>query len=114
MSSVSTSCTLKAGCLVYRVVEVDPPSEGLHTWKAACVVVKYASTKQILLKTPFSGFFSTRFKPNALGHHFFETPLQAIQHFLITRRLEIEALDRQRTEADRAIAWAEGQEGMKP
>jgi hypothetical protein len=108
------STPLKAGHLVYRVIEIDPPNEGLHTWKAACVAVKHASARQIWLKSSFSGLSGTRFKPDALGRHFFETPLQAIQHFMIARSLEIESLDRKRTEAERAIAWAASQEGMKP
>lgn len=105
---------LKAGCLVYRVVEVDPPGEGPHTWKAACIEVHSASAKQIKLKTAFSGLFKTRFTPDAFGRVFFETPLQAIQHFLIARRLEMESFARQRAECERAIEWASNQAGMKP
>lgn len=103
---------LKAGDLVYRVVEVDPPLEKreLHTWKAACVVVGRASDRQVKLKTPLPGLGGTVYKPDALGRLFFETPLQAIQFFLIARRLEIESLDRRRKEAERAIAWATSQE----
>ena len=99
---------MKAGTLIYRVVEVDPPPDVRepHTWKAACVVVERASDRQIKLKMPLPGHGGTVFKPDALGRLFFETPLQAIQFFLTARRLEIEALDRRRTEAERAIAWA--------
>ena len=107
---------MKAGTLVYRVVEVDPPPDkrGPHTWKAACVVVERASERQVKLETPLPGHGGTVFKPDALGRLFFETPLQAIQFFLTARRVEIEALDRRRAEAERAIAWATSQEGMPP
>lgn len=108
------SSPLKPGSVVYRVVEDDPHSEGPHTWKVAAVVVVSASARQIKLKHNFNGFFRTRFDPEAFGRVFFETPLQAIQHFLIARRLEIEALERSRAEAERAIAWAKGQAGMAP
>jgi hypothetical protein len=104
---------LKAGTVVYRVVEVDPP-EGAHTWKAAAVVVDRANTKQIKLQTPLPENGGTVFKPDALGRLFFETPLQAIQHFLVAQRLEIESFDRRRKEAERAVAWATSQEGMAP
>ena len=85
---------MMAGTLVYVVAEVDPPPDvrGPHTWKATSVVVEKASERQIKLKTP----------------------LQAIQYFLAARRLEIEALDRRRKEAERALAWATSQEGMSP
>jgi hypothetical protein len=104
---------LKAGSVVYRVVEVDP-DEGKHTWKAAAITVERASARQVKLKRPLPGHGGTLFKPNALGHYFFETPLQAIRHFLTARRLEIEGLDRRRKETERAIAWATSQEGMTP
>ena len=105
---------LKAGSLVYRVVEIDPPPDehGRHTWKAACVVVARASDRQVKLKTPFSGIARTLFQPSALGRVFFATPLQAIQFFLTERCLEIESLDRRSKEAKRAVAWATNQEGM--
>ena len=105
---------MKAGTLVYRVVEVDPPPDKheRHTWKAACVVVDRASDRQVKLKTPLPGHGGTVFKPDALGRLFFETPLQAIQFFLTARRLEIESLDRRRKEAERAVAWATSQEGL--
>lgn len=108
------STALKAGTLVYRVVEVDPPPDehGRHTWKAACVVVERASDRQVKLKTPFSGLGRVMFQPSALGRVFFETPLQAIQFFLTERRLEIESLDRRRKEVERAIAWTISQEGV--
>ena len=107
---------LKAGDLVYRVGEVDPPPDKRepHTWKAACVVVERASNRQVKLKAPLPGLNRTLFPPNALGRVFFETPLQAIQFFLTERRLEIESLDRRRKESERAIAWATSQEGMSP
>lgn len=81
------SC-LKAGSVVYRVIEVDPPSDvrDLYTWKAAAAVIAKASAKQVKLKTPFPGLARTLFTPSALGRSFFETPLQAIQFFLIERR----------------------------
>lgn len=105
---------LKQGSLVYRVVEVDPPPDvrELHSWKAAAVVVERASNRQIKLKTPLPGHGGTVFMPDALGRHFFETPLQAIRFFLAERRLEIESLDRRRKEAERALAWATSQEGV--
>ena len=102
------------GHIVYRVIEDDPPGKGPHTWKVVAIAVAHASVKQIKLKTFMPGSYRTRFTPDALGRVFFETPLQAIQHFLIAQRMEIEALDRRRAEADRAIAWAMNQEGMKP
>ena len=105
---------LKAGTVVYRVVEVDPPTKEEHTWKAAAILVERASSRQIKLKTPLPQHAGTVFKPEALGRLFFETPLQAIQHFLAARRLEIEYFDRRRQKAERAIAWAETQEGMTP
>ena len=107
---------MKAGTCVYRVIEKDPPGDEQwpHTWKAACVIVERASVRQVKLKTPFPGLARMVFEPNALGRAFFATPLQAIQFFLAERRLEIEALNRRRAEAERAIAWATGQEGMQP
>jgi hypothetical protein len=105
--------TLKAGHLVYRVVEVDlPDDDAPHTWQAACVVIAKASDRQIKLKTCFSGLGRKLFKPDALGRAFFETPLQAIQFFLTERRLEMASLDRKKKAADRAIAWALSQEGL--
>ena len=105
---------MKTGTLVYVVAEVDPPPDvrERHTWKAASVVVDKASDRQVKLKTPLPGHGGTVFKPDALGRLFFETPLQAIQFFLTARRLEIESIDRRRTEAAREIAWATSQEGM--
>ncbi|HSX23008.1 MAG TPA: hypothetical protein VLE97_09565 [Gaiellaceae bacterium] len=107
---------LKSGSVVYRVVEVDPPPDVYerHTWKAAAVTVYKASAKQVTLKTPFPGLVRTRFEPSALGRVFFETPLQAIKAFLAEKRLEIESLDRRKTEAERALAWVESQDGIKP
>lgn len=105
---------LKAGSLVYRVVEVDPPDSGPHTWKVACVAVAKASDRQILLKHRFVGLANIRFEPGAFGRIFFETPLQALQHFLTARRLDVESLARKREEAERAIAWTTNQEGMSP
>lgn len=105
---------LKTGTVVYRVVEVDPPTKGAHTWKAAAVIVERASAKQIKLATPLPENGGTVFKPDALGRLFFESPLQAIQHFLTARRLEIESFDRRRKEAERAVAWATSQEGLTP
>ena len=112
---VARGTPLRAGDLVYRVVEIDPPpdDQGPYTWKAAAVIVERASAKQIKLKTPFSGIARTIFQPDAFGRLFFASPLQAIQSFLIERRLEIESFERRRKEAERAIAWAESQEGMK-
>ncbi len=100
--------------LVYCVAEDDPPGPGRHTWKATAVPVERASAKQIKLKKPLPGHGGTVFPPDAYGRLFFETPLQAIQHFLTARRLEIESLDRRRAEAERALAWAMAQEGVTP
>ena len=108
------STSLKAGDLVYRVVEVDPPGNEPHTWKVAAVIVERASAKQIKLKTYLSGSARVLFNHDALGHVFFETPLQAIQWFLAAQRGEIESLDRRRAEAERAIVWATSQEGVTP
>jgi hypothetical protein len=110
----SAHMPLKAGDLVYRVIEIDPPGEGRHTWKVASVVVTSASTKQIKLKTYFSGLYRVLYEPNALNRVFFETQSAAIQGFLDSRRQEIVSLDRHRAEADRAIAWAVAQEGVVP
>jgi hypothetical protein len=108
------SCTLKAGDVVYRVVEIDPPPDAaeLHTWKIASAVVERASERQVKLKTRLLGLANLVFEPSAFGRLFHESPLQAIQHFLTARRLEVESLDRRRKEAERAIAWATSQEGM--
>lgn len=106
---------IKAGTIVYRVVEVDPFNDNVpHTWKVATVIVESASAKQIKLRTYFSGLSRKLFKPVALGRVFFETPLLAIQFYVTERRLEIESLDRKRKEAERALAWATSQEGMTP
>ena len=112
---VARGTPLRAGDLVYRVVEVDPPPDvrERHTWKAACASVERASDKQIKLKHAFAGLSRTLFSPDAFGRVFFETPLQAIQFFLTERRCEVEALDRRRKEAERAIAWAASQEGVR-
>jgi hypothetical protein len=112
--TVERAAPLHAGVVVYRVVEVDPPpgESGLHTWKAAAATVERGSAKQIKLRAPFSGLDRTVFDPSAFGRVFFETPLQAIQFFLAERRLEIEAIDRRRKAAERAIAWATSQEGI--
>ena len=105
---------MKAGTIVYRVGEVDPPDEKLHTWKVNAIVVERASDKQIKLKTPFPGLHRTLFNPDAFGRAFFATPLQAIQAFLAEQRGDIESADRRRKEAERAVTWAESQEGMNP
>ena len=104
---------LRAGHLVYRVIEVDPPDENQqHSWKVVSLVVANASDKQIKLKGFFSDMFKRQFAPDALGRHFFETPHQAIEHFLAARREEIASLDRRRVTAERAIAWAFLQKGI--
>jgi hypothetical protein len=104
---------IKAGDVVYRVVEIDPPDvRERHTWKVASTFVERASACQVKLKTRLLGLGNLVFEPSALGRLFFETPLQAIQHFLTERRLEVESLDRRRKEAERAIAWAISQEGV--
>jgi hypothetical protein len=106
---------LKAGHLVYRVVEVDlPDDKSPHTWKVACVVVEKASTRQVKLRGRFNGLGNILFEPSALGRLFFESPLQAIQFFLTERQLETESLDRKKKTAERAVAWAFGQAGMTP
>lgn len=107
---------LRAGDLVYRVIEVDPPPDVCepHTWKVASAVVERASARQVKLKTRLLGLSNLVFEPSAFGRLFYETPLQAIQAFLIEKRLESESLDRRRKEADRAVAWAMRQEGVKP
>lgn len=104
--------SLKAGDLVYRVAEDDPPGKGLHTWKIACVEVERASARQVKLKRNLPGLGRVLYQQSALGRVFFETPLQAIQFFLTERRLEMEAFDRRKKETERAIAWATSQEGM--
>ncbi len=114
--TVDHGTPLHAGTVVYRVGEIDPPPDipGPHTWKVATAIVERASPKQIRLKAPFPGLARMVFTPAAFGHVFFETPLQAIQAFLIEQRLEIESINRKKKEAERAIAWAESQEGMLP
>lgn len=106
------SVTLRPGDLVYRVIEVDPPGNELHTWKVVAISVVQASAKQIKLKTCLPGSGRSVFSPDALGRAFFETPLRAIQWFLTKQLDEIASLDRRCTEARRAIAWAASQEGM--
>lgn len=103
---------LRAGDRVYRVVEDDPPGEGPHTWTVSTVVVKSASAKQIMLRGYFSGVGRRAFAVDALGRVFFQTESSAIQWFLEHQRREIEALDRHRATADRAIAWAYKQMGV--
>jgi hypothetical protein len=104
---------LKTGFCVYRVVEVESPDEEApHGWKVACGVIDTFSPKQIVLRAYLPGLDKKRFKPDALGRVFFETPLTAIRHFLTARQLEIEAIDRKRADNVRAIAWANEQEGM--
>jgi hypothetical protein len=108
----ATSATpLHAGAVVYRVIEVDPPSDvpGQYTWQAGTAIVERASDKQIKLKRAFHGFARLVFEPSALGRYFFETPEQAIQAFLTERRNEIETLNYKRKAAERALAWAEDQ-----
>lgn len=109
---VAPNTPLRAGDVVYRVVEDDPIGPGLHTWKAVSRVIERASVKQVKLKAAFPGFERVLFEPDAFGRAFFETPLQAIKHFLAERRRDVESLDRKRKEAERAIAWAESQEGI--
>ena len=106
---VTSGTPLHAGTVVYRVSEVDPPHHILHTWEATAIPVERASDKQIKLKRQFPGLARTVFDPTAFGRIFFETPQQAIQHFLTERRDEITSLDRKKKEAERALAWAEGQ-----
>jgi hypothetical protein len=114
--TVVSSTPLHAGAVVYRVIEVDPPPDVFEpqTWEAASVVVERASDKQIKLKRPFQGLARTVFEPTAFGRVFFETPEQAIQNFLTERRNEIVVLDYKRKEAERALAWAEGQMIKEP
>jgi len=111
---VTHGSPLAAGTVVYRVVDLDrpPDDERPHTWKAAAVVVERASAKQIKLRSPFPGLERTVFDPSAFGRDFFESPLQAIQTFLIARRMELESIERRRKEVERAIVWAENQEGI--
>ncbi len=105
---------LRAGDRVYRVVEVDPPSEESHTWAVTTVVVKQASAKQITLRGYFSGVGRRLFTYEALGRVFFRTETEAIQWFLTHQQREIEALDRHRAKAEHAIAWARSQSEMQP
>lgn len=97
---------LRAGDLVYRVVEVDPPTKGPHTWEVAAIAVKQASAKQIRLKACFAPLWRTQFTPYALGRAFFTTPAAAIAAFLAAQRRELESLDRRRKDTERAVAWA--------
>ena len=106
---------LKTGSVVYRVIEIDPPEEGaLHTWHVEARVVERASPRQIKLEKPFSGTWRTQWAPDAPGRYFFETPLQAIQHFLAAQRLAIDTCERKKKDAERAISWATSQEGTSP
>ena len=106
--------TLRAGDIVYRVVEDDPPGEKQNTWKVACVAVDKASERQVRLQKRFNGLANILFEPNALGRLFFETPLQAIQFFLTGCCLELEVLARKKVAAERAIAWAASQIDTAP
>jgi hypothetical protein len=114
--STAAGTPLRAGDLVYRVIEVDLPPNipGRHTWEVASVVIERASSKQIKLSAHFTGLANKVFDPDAFGRVFFETPLQAIQYFLSSKRLEIESLDRRRKEVERATAWAEIETGKYP
>jgi hypothetical protein len=104
---------LRPGVCVYRVVEIEPASEDApHSWKVACGVIDAFSSKQIVLKAYLPGVDKKRFKPDAFGRVFFESPLTAIRHFLAAKQLEIEAIDRRRADNLRALAWARAQEGM--
>jgi hypothetical protein len=106
---------LRPGDLVYRVMEIDPPDEKQpYTWQVTSAIVERASAKQIKLKTYLPGLWRTLFNPEVLGNTFFETPLGAIQWFLTQQRGELETLERKRKQAERAIAWATSQEGVKP
>lgn len=98
---------LRAGDVVYRVVEYDPPDENTpHTWKVASAVIERASDKQIKLKSQPPGFPRILFQPDALGRAFFESPLQAVKAFLKEQQAQIESLERQRKTAERAVTWA--------
>lgn len=112
--TVERTAPLHTGVVVYRVVEVDPAPDVYekHTWKVSAVVVERASAKQIKLRSAFAGLSRTVFYPSAFGRIFFETPLQAIKFFIAERCLEIVALDRRKREAERALAWAQSQEGI--
>jgi len=104
---------LRSGVCVYRVVEVEPAEEDEpHSWKVACGVIEAFSSKQIVLKAYLPGLDKKRFKADAFGRVFFESPLAAIRHFLTAKQLEVEAIDRKRADNMRAIAWASTQEGM--
>lgn len=110
-----TPNTLKADDVVYRVVEYDPPEEGVsHTWRVESRVVKQASAKQITLKSYFSGHFRIQYNQNALGRLFFATPALAIEAFAAGQCEEIESLDHKRKEIERALAWAYSQGAKAP
>lgn len=103
--------------VLYKVVEADPAPgvEGLHSWEVQARQAD-VSDRQIRLKHPFSSGFGTRFKRdgrNSIGWIFFETPLQAINYFLLAKREEVLSYERRKAEAERAIAWANN-EALKP
>src|SRR4029077_12451536 len=111
LRTVTPGTPLHAGTLVYRVIEIDPRPDVYepHSWEAGGMSVERASDKQIKLSRPFQGLPRTVFEPTAFGRLFFDTPLQAIQHFLTECRQEVEPLARKKREAERAIVWAERQ-----
>lgn len=98
--------SLRAGDLVYRVIEVDLPTEAPHTWEVASVVVRHVGAKQIKLARCFASVWRVLFDLDALGRVFFATPAAAITAFLTERRSELETLERRRQDAERAITWA--------
>jgi hypothetical protein len=67
---------LRAGDLVYRVIEVDPPPDVYepHTWKVASAVVERASARQVKLKTRLLGLGNLVFEPSAFGRLFHAAP----------------------------------------
>jgi hypothetical protein len=98
---------LKAGDLVYRVGEFDPPEDDArHTWQIVSREVKQASDRQITLKSYFPGHFRIQYTPDALGRLFFTTRALAIEAFAADQRSEIESLDHKRRETERALMWA--------
>ncbi len=92
---------LKPGSLVYQVVN-DIEEE----LRVVCVKVKTASDRRIELERPFPFKMRKRFEASALGRVFHLSPLEAIEHFAVKMRLEVDRADHARRSAEQSLSWA--------
>jgi hypothetical protein len=96
---------LAAGDYLYWVAEVDPPGDGLYTWRVECCrVVKIRRDGFVFER--FVGFVKIH-KSYALDVYFHRTSQAAVQAFVARKRNQIETARREIAEAERAIAFAE-------